>query len=99
MTYRVRIRRPAEADIQQAEDWYDEQRPGLGVDFRSEVISLLYRLGDTPLIHEQAYGEVRRAPVRRFPFLVWYRVSGDNAQVLACSHCRQHPGAVFQRFR
>lgn len=99
MTYRVRVRRAAEADIQQVEDWYDEQQPGLGSDLRSEVITLLKRLGDTPLIYEQAYGEVRRAPVRRFPLLVWYRVTGDKVQILACSHCRQHPGAIFQRFQ
>lgn len=99
MTYHVRVRHAAEADILEAEDWYNEQRSGLGGEFRSEVVGLLYRLVDTPLIYVRAYRDVRRAPVRRFPYLVWYRVSGYSVQVLACSHHRQDQRAILPRFQ
>ena len=99
MSFNVRVRRAAEADIREAEGWYNEQRPGLGAEFRAEVLSILYRLEETPFIYAEAYRDVRRAPVHRFPFLVWYRIRGESTQVLGCSHSRQHQRALYQRFQ
>ncbi|MGB0956454.1 MAG: type II toxin-antitoxin system RelE/ParE family toxin [Panacagrimonas sp.] len=99
MSFNVRVRRAAEADIREAEGWYNEQRHGLGAEFRAEVFSILHRLEQTPFIYVQAYRNVRRAPVHRFPYLVWYRIRGNSIQVLGCSHSRQHHAAMFQRFQ
>ena len=48
MTYCLIIRSLAEADILVAFDWYEEQRPGLGIEFMSEVESALGRIVNNP---------------------------------------------------
>jgi len=44
------------------------------------------RIGDSPLAYPERYRGNRRAMLRRFPYVVWYRVEGEAAIVLACVH-------------
>jgi plasmid stabilization system protein ParE len=79
--------------------WYESQRGGLGAEFLSEVLQVFDRLAETPLIYQTVYRDVRRAMVRRFPYLIWYRVFGEVVTVLACSHGRQDPSKAISHFR
>ena len=99
LSYKVQVRREAELDVAEAQVWYDKQHAGLGADFHSEVSLVFTALTEAPLIYPALYREVRRAMVHRFPYLVWYRVIGDEVTVLACTHVRQHPNKVIFRFR
>lgn len=99
MSFDVQIRRAAELDVAEAQLWYESQRGGLGGEFLSEVSHVFDRLAETPLIYQVVYRDVRRAMVRRFPYLIWYRVLGEVVTVLACTHGKQDPGQAFSRFR
>ena len=68
--HQIVVRRLAEQDLEQAQDWYEEQRPGLGSEFRQTIDGLFDRLAATPRIYPAVHGEVRRAVLRRFPYLV-----------------------------
>jgi plasmid stabilization system protein ParE len=74
--YRVVVRGLAERDLEAAEEWYNLQRPGLGAEFRQIFSDLAQRLAETPQIYPRVHGEIRRAVLRRFPYLRWLR-SGD----------------------
>ena len=78
MTYEVQVRRAAELDIAEAQVWYETQQPGLGAELRSEVSRVIDRLAATPLIYQIVHRDVRRAIVRRFPDLIWYRVAAET---------------------
>jgi plasmid stabilization system protein ParE len=91
VTARVLLRRAAELDLAEIEDWYEAQQVGLGAEFRQAVDGLFRRIGDNPLAHAERYGANRRAFVRRFPCVVWYRMHEYDAVVLACVHGRRDP--------
>ncbi len=99
MTFDVQVRRAAELDVAEAQLWYESQRGGLSAEFLSEVWQVFDRLAETPLIYQTVYRDVRRAMVRRFPYLIWYRVVGEVVTVLACSHGRQDPSKAISHFR
>ena len=40
MTYRVRVLPEAEREVEAAADWYEQRRPGLGIEFIGELIGL-----------------------------------------------------------
>ena len=71
----------AEADLVAAQNWYDQQRDGLGAEFLEEVRVVFRRIEQTPAMHAVVYKDVRRAIVRRFPYLVFYRTIGDDVEV------------------
>lgn len=99
MTYQVRLRRAAESDIARAQGWYEAQRPGLGAEFQAEVGTVLGRLSETPLIYAKQYGDVRRAVLQKFPYLLWFRIIGKRVQVLAVTDARQNPAKTEARFQ
>lgn len=97
MRYEVRVRRAAERDIDDAQQWYESAQRGLGLHFHDEVMRVLGRLGDSPMLYPCVHDEVRRAVLRRFPFLVWYRVSGQVVRVLAVTHGAGDPAEALSR--
>ena len=97
MSYQIQVRRAAELDIAEAQVWYESQQNGLGREFRAEVSRVIERLSKTPLIYQKVHRDVHRAIVRRFPYLIWYRVFGDTVIVLACTYAGRDPKYVKSR--
>jgi len=99
LSYEVQVRRAAELDIAEAQGWYETQQTGLGAQFRSEVSRVIDRLAGAPLIYQVVHRDIRRAIVRRFPYLVWYRVAAETVIVLACTYAGRDPERVKTRLR
>jgi plasmid stabilization system protein ParE len=95
--YNIVVRRPAERDLEEAEDWYDEQQSGLGTEFRGSVSDLFGRLTDNPRIYPQVHGEIHRAVLRRFPYLVYFLIEGPLVVVLAVLDSRRDPRVHRER--
>lgn len=85
----------ARAEFDDAADWYEQQRPGLSVDFTARVQEVLDRIAANPLLHQVVYQDVRRAVVRRFPYNVMYRVEPGFVLVVSVFHTRRNP-AIWQ---
>jgi plasmid stabilization system protein ParE len=78
-------------DIDEAYHYYESQRPGLGDDFIATVEQVYSRISATPLMHQKIFQDVRRAVVRRFPYVVYYRPHPDRVEVIAVYHTRRDP--------
>jgi plasmid stabilization system protein ParE len=81
------------------EDWYNSQRQGLGGEFREAVDDMIARIADNPLAYPDRYRGTRRALLRRFPYVLWYRLSANFVVVLACVHGKRDPRAIRARLR
>jgi plasmid stabilization system protein ParE len=82
------------AEAEAAARWYDDHRPGHGHRFRHKFDELLSRIQDHPQSYQQTDLGVRRALIRRFPFVVVYRVTGSVIQVLAVMPTRSDPALL-----
>ena len=82
MTPRLVLRPQAEVELLDARDWHEEQRPGLGGVFATEVDLALARIVQAPLACPCVQGETRRALVRRFPYAVYFPAMSDEIVVL-----------------
>ena len=91
MTPRLFVRDEAAADLEEAAEWYETRRAGLGGEFLRTVRALLAGIARTPHEYPVAHGEARRARVRRFPYVVFYVVEPDHVEVLAVLHGRRDP--------
>lgn len=94
MSLRVVLLPEAEEDIDEAAKWYEEQRPGLGLEFIAVVDTFLRRLAKSHLVHAawSSAPRYRRAVLHRFPYVVFYEVRADTVEVAACAHARRMPG-------
>ncbi len=86
----VVFRASANAQVVDAQTWYDQQRPGLGAEFARSLESAITRVARNPFAAPAVHQEVRRVLLKRFPYSVFYTAEGDNLVVLSCLHTRQN---------
>ena len=83
--------------------WYDQKRPGLGLDFLRSIGRVIDRIEAAPRTGSPVPGvagaDIRRVLVRRFPYHVVYIDLPDRAQILAIAHHRRRPGYWLGRVR
>lgn len=97
MTLQVRFDPAAVDEARAAREWYDEASAGLGVDFLDELWWTIEQVVRWPALAPRLElgresEEVRRAPLRRFPFGAISIVIDDVLWVVAVAHARRRPG-------
>jgi plasmid stabilization system protein ParE len=97
VNYRANIREDAEADIEEAAVWYEQQREGLGDEFLDEILLSLEIITDNPYLYAEIHRQTRRAMIHRFPFGIYYRIKGELVIVVAVMHGSRHPKRWYQR--
>lgn len=79
-------------DLARAGAWYELQNPGIGLADRldAEVEAATEALRTDALFHRIRFGDVRRAPLKRFGIYgVYYVVRDDIVIVIAVFHDRR----------
>lgn len=99
MSLPIVLRPEAQDDLLEARDWYDQQRAGLGNAFAAAVEQTLARIESMPELYGVALKDVRRGPLRRFPYVVYYRVLADRIEVIAVLHGSRNPRIWQNRAR
>jgi len=80
-----------------AQDWYESEAPGLGRRFRAEANGAIERMSANPLQFPAVVKNVRRALLRRFPYMLFFTIDGDTLLVIACFHASRNPRRWRQR--
>jgi plasmid stabilization system protein ParE len=96
---RVQFVSAALADVEDARQWYDAQRPGLGDDFLDAFEGAVDSVAAFPTAYPVQYRDVRRFLLERFPYCLYYRVASDGVIVLACMHAVRSPIRIRRRLR
>jgi len=91
MTPRLFVRKAARADIAEAFAWYEGRRTGLGQEFLDAVSARMASIETQPEIFRLAVDDIRMAPLRRFPYVVYFVALPRHTSVLAVIHGRRHP--------
>jgi len=95
---KIEILSVAMGDIQSGQRFYEEQQEGLGAYFLDSLFSDIDALLLYAGIHPQFFGYYR-ALSKRFPYAIYYRVSGQTIQVWRVLDCRQKPSRIEKNLR
>lgn len=93
----VIFRRQARREFDEAGDWYEQERTGLGLEFLAEIERLIHRIASNPEQFPLLYRDVRKAVARRFPYCVYFRERNQHIVVLAIFHSARNPAVWQQR--
>ena len=91
MIERVIFTAEAEDDVAQSYEWYEIQEPGLGEEFLRCIEACVSGIQRHPEMYPVAIDEFRRAPIRRFPFEIFYEAEKDVVAIYSVFHCSQDP--------
>jgi plasmid stabilization system protein ParE len=82
----------AELEANEAFDWYESERSGLGAEFRIELKFAFDRIIFNPdqfaVIHDS---DIRRARLHRFPYSIIFKLEAVAILVVAVFHDRRNP--------
>ncbi len=91
MSLPVVLRAEAQAEFDEAFDYYETQRTGRGVDFAARVQDVFDRIAANPQLHAVVLADVRKTVVLRFPYCVYYRAEAARIEVIAVFHTSRDP--------
>ena len=79
--------------MNQAAIWYEHQTVGMGRRFLKAIAAMLDAIRNQPFAFSGIGGDVRRAPMRNFPYTLFYLVDKRGIQVLRCLHQHRNPSS------
>jgi toxin ParE1/3/4 len=87
LTYHKAVQREVDA----ACEWYDERKDRLGDEFFQEVERMLGLITLNPQAFPLAPFGRRKAHLKRFPYVVCYRILSDRVRILSVLHDKRDP--------
>jgi plasmid stabilization system protein ParE len=97
MAAKLIIAPEAERDIEEAYNWYECQRAGLGEEFLNCVDACVQAISRMPEMHAKVHEEYRRGLLRRFPYAIFYEYADGVLTVYGVFHTARDPKKWRQR--
>jgi len=91
MSLPIVLRPEAQTDLLEAREWYEQQRRGLAEAFVDRVDEMFSRIREFPELYAVVLRDVRRGKLRKFPYVVYYRVLADRIEVIGVLHGSRDP--------
>ena len=91
MNYHLQIQSEAIIDIQEAFEWYEKQRDGLGFEFIEEIENGYENICKHPSYYTLINADFRRLKIKRFPYLIIYEIYEDVVIVNSVRHSSRKP--------
>ncbi len=87
----VRFLRPAELEMLDAAQYYEQQATGLGRDFLDKIDSAVQDIRENPERWPIVQKHIRRRLIHRFPYALLYRIDGEVIVIQATMHLHRRP--------
>jgi hypothetical protein len=87
----------AEAELDEAVEYYEQRQEGLGLEFVEEVYATSTRIIQYPNAWSALSKNSRRCLVSRFPYGVIYQIRFHTLRIIAVAHLNRRPGYWEER--
>lgn len=88
---RITFHPEAEVEFNEAVLWYSKQSIGLDTEFVRCIDEAISRINRNPDSFPPTYKKLRKAVVKKFPFIILYESLKDEIRVMAVFHTRRNP--------
>jgi toxin ParE1/3/4 len=89
MSYHLVIQAEAVLELQDAFEWYEKQKIGLGYQLIDEIEYCYEQLCKYPEHYTYINERYRRIKTNRFPFLLIYEIEGDIVTINSVHHAKR----------
>jgi len=95
MSLPVVVEDDAQAEFDEAFDWYDVRNTAKALQFAEAVLAVFTSIGAQPRAHAVVHKDVRKALVQGFPYCVYYFEEPQQVVVISVFHTSRDP-AIWQ---
>jgi len=96
-SFHIQVCSPAADDFTESLCWYAERSSALAINFESEFDAALQRIAESPELFPKFDERHRYLQLRRFPFLIIYRIIDTSIIAIAVAHTARSPGFWDER--
>lgn len=82
MQYNLVVTNNADADIEDAMDWYESKQKGLGKRYLLSVKTCVKLIFKNPFAFAVIYLQIRKANTQNFPFPLYFRINEISNEVI-----------------
>ncbi|SRR5258705_8336558 len=99
MKYRLILRERAIIEINDAYDWYEDKKEGLGELFLEEFKEYAITIFKNPASFRTTYKKFREVPIKNFPFIIVYFIDDRKNKIIIISvfHTSRNPKKKFRK--
>ena len=95
---RVEYHPAIEQELREIIEYYNLCSQGLGSEFLNEFERQILKITSLPTQWQAVDGDIRRALMKRFPYVIYFRVlKNDVLRVTLVKHQRRHPAYGIAR--
>ncbi len=88
---------PADKELDEAIEYYNDQQAGLGDRFFSEFIKSAELIGRFPETWKKAGRNTHKINIKRFPYLILYIIDGKDIIITCIAHQHRNPSYYINR--
>ncbi len=96
MTYQLKISSYAKEQINNAADWFEKEKEGLGALFIKDLFKSMDDIHLNPFLFQKRYKSYRIKFLDKFSFGIHYKIEGKTIFVMAVFHTAQSDDNWFK---
>lgn len=97
MKYTINFHKQASEDFQESKDWYAEISEKLAERFESSVHSAIGIIAEAPSQFKKNSKNYHLYSLKKFPFLIVYKVYGETILIYAIYHHKRNPKKKYRK--
>ncbi len=97
MSRKILFRDKAISEMMSAYWWYEDAKIGLGDVFLKKIDTYIDIIKENPEAFRIVYKKFRQIPIKKFPFVILYKVYPSAVVIHSVFHTSQNPDKKFKR--
>ncbi len=97
MSLPIVLRHEASRDTEEIRNFLNHRKTGLGQDFINRLNEKLRQIGEMPESYSVVWSNVRATRLKRYRYVVYYRIFSDRVEVLAVVHSSRNSSSWKSR--
>ena len=98
MSYSLKLQDEAIIDLQDAFEWYEGQKPGLGYELIEEVQIGYEKICNSPQHYSAINNTYRKLKINRFPYLIIFEIEDITVIVVSILHTSKNKKKRLNEF-
>ncbi|MBY0477363.1 MAG: type II toxin-antitoxin system RelE/ParE family toxin [Chitinophagaceae bacterium] len=99
MVYKIIYTPLALIDTDETAEWYNHEMPGLGKRFLLDLAATINIINNNPFTFSLLDTNIRRAGLRKFPFVILYFIEEKEVHVLAVVSTKRSKRFIKRRLK
>ena len=89
--YKIELSDEAESDFDKSYEYYSYKNEKVANDFFKNVNNSLEEIAKNPSTYPKVINEVRKYVIKKFPFIIYYKIEQLIIKIIAIFHANRNP--------